>query len=704
MTSARVSEEEPRQTVLITEKKLVDSMASAVTDDGGAPNEVNSGMRGEAGTVCKTASEDLEPAPASRKPPTAPTASPSQGAGGASFVDATTGVASVATAAQRNDENARKRRELLARLNQIDTQKSELERVRRERTRATGSESRAETRLGPGDTSAALSNQDSSAHHDEQIVVGSSGGPADKESSEVTKFGRGIAVGSELVSKRWDPRPGPIVIEEMETSVGPTPSPSPRISPASPASLSSPTGRSSRIRTPSVLLSSQPGEGFSRSIPGSNTRLYQYSVRIVKEFLKLKEAAPFAAPITELWPREAIPGYFDVVDTPMDLRTVLRNLEAGVYSIDQAADAPRLDKASGTEERGFDPDKFAKDVRLVFRNAMLYNRIGDHFYELARGLLERFEKKFESAPSSEVAVPKRSPPLKRKKSSGGGLSRSSSQKRPHVEGLVTLTGAVGTPNRSSKKSKTKKDKKMGSTKQSKQEKKLLEEEKMSIVDLEKKLEILQRDKLLVEAAASSQASSPQGGTLPSPLEALAEHEMTYEEKKKLGEAINTLPPEKLGKLVQIVAKRSGKAEMNNDEEIELDIDNMDTKTLREMEAYINSINVRKRGKNPAISLVQITADIARIESLLARKKAADPAGAVAAIAALNAGIDIAKAASESAAAVEDKVEKPAEKAKVEKPAKASIERSALSDSDSSDESGSSEDDSSDESGSSSEEE
>lgn len=76
-----------------------------------------------------------------------------------------------------------------------------------------------------------------------------------------------------------------------------------------------------------------------------------------------------------------------------------------------------------------------------------------------------------------------------------------------------------------------------------------------------------------------------------------------------------LPGEKLGKLIEIVAKRTGKAEMNKDEEIELDIDAMDNKTLREMEAFVNSVVGRKRSlskKESSMTLAQLDAEIKRL--------------------------------------------------------------------------------------------
>lgn len=71
-----------------------------------------------------------------------------------------------------------------------------------------------------------------------------------------------------------------------------------------------------------------------------------------------------------------IPDYYQIVKCPMDFGTVKSKLERGVYET---------------------PLDFAKDVRLTFYNAMLYNRKGDAVHRRATVLLDIFEKLFDSA-------------------------------------------------------------------------------------------------------------------------------------------------------------------------------------------------------------------------------------------------------------------------------------------------------------------
>jgi len=63
----------------------------------------------------------------------------------------------------------------------------------------------------------------------------------------------------------------------------------------------------------------------------SKCKRLHFCRKIIQSLLRNTTAAPFKAPVNELWPPEAIPRYFDVITRPMDLRTVKKNLELSVY-------------------------------------------------------------------------------------------------------------------------------------------------------------------------------------------------------------------------------------------------------------------------------------------------------------------------------------------------------------------------------------
>ncbi|CAM8909161.1 unnamed protein product [Rhodiola kirilowii] len=64
-------------------------------------------------------------------------------------------------------------------------------------------------------------------------------------------------------------------------------------------------------------------------------------------------------------------------------------------------------------------------------------------------------------------------------------------------------------------------------------------------------------------------------------------EMTYDEKQKLSTNLQSLPPEKLDGVIQIIKRRSS-ALSQNDDEIEVDIDSVDTETLWELDRYVTN--------------------------------------------------------------------------------------------------------------------
>jgi bromodomain-containing protein 3 len=64
-------------------------------------------------------------------------------------------------------------------------------------------------------------------------------------------------------------------------------------------------------------------------------------------------------------------------------------------------------------------------------------------------------------------------------------------------------------------------------------------------------------------------------------------EMTMEEKHKLGIGLQSLPQEKMENVVQIIRKRNGHLRQDGDE-IELDIEAVDTETLWELDRFVTN--------------------------------------------------------------------------------------------------------------------
>lgn len=84
---------------------------------------------------------------------------------------------------------------------------------------------------------------------------------------------------------------------------------------------------------------------------------------------------------------------------------------------------------------------------------------------------------------------------------------------------------------------------------------------------------------------------------------LHKRDMTYDEKQKLSTNLQSLPSEKLDAIVQIIKKRNS-ALFQDDDEIEVDIDSVDTETLWELDRFVTnykkSLSKNKRKAELAI--------------------------------------------------------------------------------------------------------
>ncbi|NP_001191640.1 CREB-binding protein [Aplysia californica] len=96
-----------------------------------------------------------------------------------------------------------------------------------------------------------------------------------------------------------------------------------------------------------------------------------------KLFKQDPESLPFRQPVDPVVLH--IPDYFDIVKKPMDLSTIRRKLDSGLYS---------------------DPWEYVDDVCLMFDNAWLYNRKTSRVYKYASKLSEVFESEIDSVMQS----------------------------------------------------------------------------------------------------------------------------------------------------------------------------------------------------------------------------------------------------------------------------------------------------------------
>jgi hypothetical protein len=114
----------------------------------------------------------------------------------------------------------------------------------------------------------------------------------------------------------------------------------------------------------------------------------QESLSVLQWIQSHIKGAPFLEPVDP----EALqlPDYFDVIERPMDLSTIERNLKAGKYS-DVDGNVNLRDWDSATK------DSFCGDLFLMLSNAMTYNEEGFWLYTDAQWLRKQLDKKIDAA-------------------------------------------------------------------------------------------------------------------------------------------------------------------------------------------------------------------------------------------------------------------------------------------------------------------
>jgi hypothetical protein len=91
----------------------------------------------------------------------------------------------------------------------------------------------------------------------------------------------------------------------------------------------------------------------------------------------------------------------------------------------------------------------------------------------------------------------------------------------------------------------------------------------------------------IEGLRSEVATAPAPRRRPPKKKASAPKMLTFEEKRELSERINDLPGGKLTRVLQIISARLPIDQQGSDE-IEIDIDSLDTATLRQLQKYVKT--------------------------------------------------------------------------------------------------------------------
>ncbi|KAI0067882.1 Bromodomain-containing protein [Artomyces pyxidatus] len=237
---------------------------------------------------------------------------------------------------------------------------------------------------------------------------------------------------------------------------------------------------------------------------------------------------PFADPVD--WVRLQIPDYPRIVKKPMDLSTMRRKLDAGEYPTS---------------------DKFRDDFKLIISNCFLYNAVGTPVNQAGLELQRIFDEKWKGLPPLHAESEDEEEEEESDDDTRAAILAMESQIETMRNSLVALK-----QNKTEKKKKQPKKKDLpppvaSSSKPPKKESKTAPKKKT----VGKKAQITDDDVL------------------------------SFEQKKDLSEAIQTLDGSKLEKVIQII--HEGVPEIrDSQEEIELEIDTLPSAVLTKLYNFV----------------------------------------------------------------------------------------------------------------------
>lgn len=128
---------------------------------------------------------------------------------------------------------------------------------------------------------------------------------------------------------------------------------------------------------------------------------------ILKSIINNDDSEAFREPVD--WEQYELYDYPEIIKEPMDLGTIESNLDAGKYA---------------------NPEAFANHVRLVWKNAMQYNRSDSDIFRTAQNFMKIFDKKFKKL---ETKMKKKSKATKRRKTESGNEEQKKVTKQDRVK-------------------------------------------------------------------------------------------------------------------------------------------------------------------------------------------------------------------------------------------------------------------------------
>ncbi len=277
------------------------------------------------------------------------------------------------------------------------------------------------------------------------------------------------------------------------------------------------------------------------------------------------------------------PNYLQVIKHPMDLGTVQTKLRADEYSSE---------------------DQVLGDIRLVFSNAMKFNPPVHPVHKVAAQHLVILERELEKL----RAPPRKGSRVKRKSTKPGGISDSDEE----FDDEDLLSPSSREEKRDRSRSKKKQKRSSGGAYHQQQPAGGAESSEIAMLknqlsqiseqlQLVTQLNAMQNQHSMLMSTQPAIGLPPAGNpraaparAAPAPVQRKKEvRPLSYQEKRQLGQDINCLGEDEIVKVVEII-QESGGPLGKDDEDIELDIDSLDTPTLKKLQKFVKQAKNRMK--------------------------------------------------------------------------------------------------------------
>ncbi|KAI9496648.1 Bromodomain-containing protein [Zychaea mexicana] len=283
-----------------------------------------------------------------------------------------------------------------------------------------------------------------------------------------------------------------------------------------------------------------------RRNPRKNDAQMKFCTQVLRELRKSKYRNinyPFLHPVDIV--ALNIPDYPSIVKHPMDMSTIERKLEEGDYE---------------------NADEFEQDIRLMFQNCYLYNPPVTPVHKMGKELEKVFDEKWKQKPEPAPPEPERRPPPPPPQPVREVFEEEAESEEDERDSriaelertIATITQQI----QSIKSTKPKKKAERGTTKSARGGRPAQPKEKKTPASGEKR------------RRRPVQRKEPE---LP---------EFTFEQKKDLSERINNLTGDKLNTVVNIIQSSMPNLDGQGQEEIVLDIDSLDRRTLYRLHEFV----------------------------------------------------------------------------------------------------------------------